>query len=260
MVLTPEQTVLYRRNILLSGIGENGQERLLSSSALLVGAGGLASSAAYYLAAAGVGRLGLMDDDVVEPSNLQRQILHSAKDVGRAKVESAAEKLRALNPGLCVEILRERLTPDNAGKVIAGYDVVIDCTDNFASRFIINDTCLELGRTFIYGGVLAFSGQLFTVVPGRGPCLRCIFPREPDAGAPGCEQLGVLGAVPGVIGALQAAEAVKYLLGLGELLIGRLLIFDALTMTFHEVGLQADPDCPSCGPRRMGAGALRPSC
>lgn len=236
----------YRYNILLSGVGEEGQKRLLSSSALLVGTGGLGSPAAYYLAAAGVGRLGLIDPDRVELSNLQRQILHRTADIGRLKAESGREKLLALNPGVEVEIFPEPLSPANAAALVSRYDIVIDCTDNFAARFLINETCLSLGKPFIYGGVLAFAGQLMTIVPGKGPCLRCLFPREPGPEAPSTRELGVLGAVPGVIGALQATEAIKYLLGLGDLLVGRLLVYDALYMSFAEIKVERNPACPAC--------------
>ncbi|WP_027718041.1 HesA/MoeB/ThiF family protein [Desulfovirgula thermocuniculi] len=236
----------YHYNILLAGVGEEGQKKLLASSVLLVGAGGLGSPAAYYLAAAGVGRLGLVDPDVVELSNLQRQILHRTADVGRLKVESAREKLLALNPEIEVEVFAARFSPENAASLVGRYDVVIDCTDNFAARFLLNETCLALGRPFVYGGVLAYAGQVMTVVPGKGPCLRCIFPQEPGPEAPSTRELGVLGAVPGVIGALQATEAVKYLLGLGDLLVGRLLVYDALFMSFTEIKVEQNPTCPAC--------------
>lgn len=245
-MLLSEQEARYRYNILLSGVGEKGQKKLLASAVLLVGAGGLGSPAAYYLAAAGVGRLGLVDADVVELSNLQRQILHRTADIGRLKVESAREKLADLNPEIEVEIFPERFSPANATALVSRYDLVIDCTDNFAARFLLNETCLRLGRPFVYGGVLAFAGQVMTVVPGAGPCLRCIFPQEPGPEAPSTRELGVLGAVPGVIGALQATEALKYLLGLGSLLVGRLLVYDALFMSFTEVKVERNPACPAC--------------
>jgi adenylyltransferase/sulfurtransferase len=198
-------------------VGSEGQEKLLRSRVLVVGAGGLGSPVAYYLAAAGVGRLGLVDADVVDLSNLQRQILHRTGDVGRPKVESARDKLVALNPDVQVEVFLERLSAASAVSLIEGYDIVVDCTDNFATRFLLNETCL-----------------------------RCIFPREPDPHVPGCAELGVLGAVPGVIGTIQATEAIKYLLGLGDLLVGRLLTYDALSMTFLEVSVGRDPGCPAC--------------
>ncbi|MFZ5649506.1 MAG: HesA/MoeB/ThiF family protein [Bacillota bacterium] len=246
-MLDRQQLERYRRNILLDGFGPEGQEKLLKSSVLVVGAGGLGSPAAYYLAAAGVGRIGVLDSDAVELSNLQRQILHGTPDLGRPKAVSAGEKLSRLNPDLTIEIHNRRLAVDTAGELLSGYDVVVDCTDNFQSRFVINDVCLRLGRPFVYGGVLAYMGQLMTIVPGRGPCFRCLYRGEPGEGSPDCSTAGVLGAVPGVIGTLQACEAVKCLVGTGELLSGRLLVYDALTASFTEVALERDPLCPSCG-------------
>ncbi|MFZ5648251.1 MAG: HesA/MoeB/ThiF family protein [Bacillota bacterium] len=246
-MLDKEQLERYRRNILLDGFGPEGQEKLLKSSVLVVGAGGLGSPAAYYLAAAGVGRIGILDSDTVDLSNLQRQILHGTPDLGRPKAVSAGEKIGRLNPGLGIEIHNRRLTADVAGEMIAGYDIVLDCTDNFQSRFIINEVCLSLDRPFVYGGVLGYMGQLMTIVPGRGPCFRCLYRGEPQTGAPDCSTVGVLGAVPGVIGTLQACEAVKYLAGIGEMLEGRLLVYDALTAFFTEIALARDPSCPSCG-------------
>ncbi|MCL6448573.1 MAG: HesA/MoeB/ThiF family protein [Armatimonadetes bacterium] len=251
-MLSAEQLIRYKRNILLAGCGEAGQERLLAGKVLLIGAGGLGSPAAYYLAAAGVGGLGLIDPDVVELSNLQRQILHNTGDLGRPKVDSAREKLLALNPDLKIEAVAGAFTRENAAALIARYDFVIDCTDNFPARYLLNEVCVRSGRPFVYGGVLAYAGQAMTIVPGRGPCLRCIFREAPGEGAPTTGQVGVLGAVPGVIGAIQATEAVKYLLGAGELLTGRLLTFDALTMTFFEAKVQRDPDCPVCGRKQSG--------
>ncbi|RKO65976.1 HesA/MoeB/ThiF family protein [Desulfofundulus salinus] len=245
--LTREQQKRYQRNILLPGVGMEGQKKLLRGGVLVVGTGGLGSPVAYYLAAAGVGHLGLVDADVVDLSNLQRQILHRTGDIGRPKVESARDKLVALNPDVQVEVFPERLSAASAVSLIERYDIVVDCTDNFATRFLLNETCLRLGKPFIYGGVLAFAGQVMTVMPGAGPCLRCIFPHEPDPHVPGCAELGVLGAVPGVIGTIQATEAIKYLLGLGDLLVGRLLTYDALSMTFYEVSIDRDSGCPACG-------------
>lgn len=246
-MLNSEQLERYRRNILLDGLGPEGQEKLLKSSVLVVGAGGLGSPASYYLAAAGVGRIGVLDSDTVELSNLQRQILHGTPDLGRPKAVSAGEKLSRLNPDLTIEIHNRRLDADTAGELLSGYDVVIDCTDNFQSRFVINHVCLGLGKPFVYGGVLAYVGQMMTIIPGRGPCFRCLYRGEPGAGAPDCSTAGVLGVVPGVIGTLQACEALKYLTGTGEILAGRLLVYDALTVSFTEVALGRDPLCPSCG-------------
>jgi adenylyltransferase/sulfurtransferase len=245
--LTEEQQELYKRNILLSGVGVAGQEKLLNSGVLLVGAGGLGSPVAFYLAAAGVGRIGLIDADTVGLSNLQRQILHTVADLGRPKVVSAAEKLKALNPDLVLEIHQKLFDTEIAADLVPNYDIVIDCTDNFAARYVINEACIKAGKPFVYGGVLAWAGQMLTIMPGRGPCFRCIFRDDPPANAPSTSELGILGAVPGVIGVLQASEAIRYLLGTGELLVGRMLIYDALSATFGEVPLERDPDCPSCG-------------
>ncbi|MEW6423823.1 MAG: HesA/MoeB/ThiF family protein [Bacillota bacterium] len=246
-MLTSEQLARYSRNILLSGFGAAGQEKLLASKVLVVGAGGLGSPVTYYLAAAGAGGLGLADPDAVEPSNLQRQILHTTRDVGRPKVESAREKLLALNPDLTVEVFPEGFHEGNALDLVGRYDFVIDCTDNFPTRYLMNEACVRLGKPFVYGGVLAYVGQVMTVLPGSSPCLRCVFREAPGEGAPTTSQVGVLGAVPGLIGTIQATEAVKYFLGIGDLLIGRLLTYDALTMSFFETRVKRDPGCPACG-------------
>lgn len=251
-MLTEAQLIRYKNNLLLAGCGEAGQEKLLAARVLIVGAGGLGSPAAYYLAAAGVGSLGLIDPDVVDLSNLQRQILHSTKDLGRPKAVSAREKLLALNPDLKIEAMAGCFDRENSFALAARYDFVIDCTDNFAARYLLNDVCVQTGKPFVYGGVLAYAGQAMTIVPGRGPCLRCVFREAPGEGAPTTGQVGVLGAVPGVIGAIQAAEAVKYFLGAGDLLTGRLLTFDALTMTFFEAKVGRDPDCPVCCRKQSG--------
>jgi adenylyltransferase/sulfurtransferase len=248
-MLNQEQLGRYRRNILLAGFGAEGQARLLDSGVLLVGAGGLGSPAAFYLAAAGVGRIGIVDGDRVEVSNLQRQILHGTPDLGRPKAESGRDKLLHLNPALRAEAIVGTITVENAQGLVAGYDLVLDCTDNFGTRFVLNDACLRLNKPFVYGGVLAYIGQLMFVMPGKGPCFRCLYRSEPRGSYPDCSTVGVLGAVPGIIGTLQAAEAVKYLVGLGDLLVGRLLIYDALTASFTEVALDKDPQCPSCGRR-----------
>lgn len=247
--LSSEQKARYKRNIILPGVGEEGQLKLLKAKVLLVGAGGLGSPAAYYLAAAGVGTIGLVDADTVDISNLQRQILHRTADIGRPKVLSAREKLKDLNPELNIEALPARFSEDIAGDLVDRYDIVIDCTDNFDTRYIINETCLSHNKPFVYGGVLSFAGQVMTILPGRGPCFRCLYREAPKANVPGCAELGILGAVPGIIGTLQATEAVKYIVGLGDLLVGRLMTYDALSATFFEVPLGADTDCPSCGHR-----------
>lgn len=248
-MLSSEQAARYRRNLLLPGFGEEGQRKLLDSGVLLVGAGGLGSPAALYLAAAGVGRIGILDHDRVDLSNLQRQVIHGTPDIGREKAQSARETLIGINPRLVVEAHSTLLNEANARELIAGYDMVLDCTDNFEARFIINEACLGLKRPFVYGGVLSYTGQVLVVMPGRGPCFRCLYRNKPGRDVPDCSTVGVLGTVPGVIGTLQACEAIKYLTGIGELLVGRLLIYDALTATFTEVALERDPGCPYCGGR-----------
>lgn len=245
-MLTGSQLERYRRNIILSGVGAGGQEKLLKSGVLVVGAGGLGSPVAYYLAAAGVGRIGLVDGDRVDVSNLQRQILHRTDDIGRPKVQSGADKLRELNPDIEIVTVDERITGANAAEIIQSYDMVIDCTDNFTVRYLLNETCIIQSKPMVFGGVLSYSGQLMTIIPGKGPCLRCVYREDPSSNVPNCADEGVLGAVPGVIGTLQASETVMYILGLGKLLVGRLLTYDALTATFYEINLERDPDCPSC--------------
>lgn len=234
-MLKPEQRHRYKRSIMLEGIGEQGQEKLLKSRVLIVGAGGLGSAVAYYLAAAGVGHLGLVDGDLVDLSNLQRQILYQTGDLRKPKVEVAKARLAALNPELKIEAIYGNLEEENALSLIGRYDVVVDCTDNFTARFSINDTCVRLGKPFIHGAVSSFFGQVMTVVPGAGPCFRCIFPEEPQGYS--ASDSGVLSPLPGTIGTVQATEVIKYILGLGDLLVGRLLVCDALSMTFSEVSV-----------------------
>lgn len=245
-MLTDNQLKRYKRNILLPGVGPEGQEKLLKSRVLVVGAGGLGSPAAYYLAAAGVGHITLADSDKVDLSNLQRQILHRTGDIGRPKVISGSEKISALNPDIQVNTIEGLITADNVDQAVREHDLVVDCTDNFSVRYLLNAACVRLGKTMVFGGVLSFSGQLMTIIPGEGPCLRCLYRDEPSPGAPSCAEVGVLGAVPGIIGVLQCAEAVKYLLGLGQLLVGRLLTYDALSAAFFEIALERDPSCPDC--------------
>ncbi|MCK9488399.1 MAG: molybdopterin-synthase adenylyltransferase MoeB [Xanthomonadales bacterium] len=238
----------YDRHLRLPEIGVEGQRRLLDSRVLLVGAGGLGSPSALYLAAAGVGTLALIDDDHVERSNLQRQVLHDDDSIGQAKVQSAARRLAAMNPGIEVRQIRQRLEDDNASAVLEGYDVVIDGADNFATRYRVNAACLELGIPWVYGAVQRFQGQASVFVPGQGPCYRCLFPEPPPPEfAPSCSEAGVLGVLPGLIGLIQATEAIKLLLGLGTPLTGRILTYDALAMRFGEIGLPRDPHCPGCG-------------
>lgn len=246
--LTPEQMRRYSRHMLLAEIGLSGQKKIARGSALVVGTGALGSPAAYYLAAAGVGRLGLIDGDRVDLSNLGRQILHATPDIGRPKVESAAEKLHRLNPGLEVAAHEGRLDSSNALDLFRRYDVIVDATDNFATRYLINDACVLTGRPFVHGSVLRFDGQASTFIPGSGPCYRCLYPDPPAPGTvPSCQEAGVLGPVPGIIGTIQALEVLKLLSGAGRTLAGRLLLFDGLALRFDEVRLRRDPGCAICG-------------
>lgn len=249
MAFTDDQLERYSRHLILKEIGVRGQKRLLSAKVLVIGAGGLGSPAAMYLAAAGVGTIGIVDDDVVDLSNLQRQIMHRTADVGVPKVESARDTIQALNPDVNVHPYHMRVEADNIAQLIDDYDVVIDAADNFSTKFLINDACVLAHKPYIYGGALRFEGQLMDYVPDRGPCYRCIFRDMPAAGeVPSCKEAGVLGAVVGTIGSLQAVEAVKLILGLGEPLVARLLTFDALAMRFRAVPLpEREADCPVCG-------------
>jgi len=246
--LGTDQIQRYSRHLLLSQVGERGQRKLLRSRVLLIGAGGLGSPTALYLAAAGVGTIGLMDADVVDITNLQRQVLHTTADVGRPKVESGARTLKALNPDVNVIALPTRLNVDNAMDVIADYDVVIDGSDNFSTRHLVNDACFLAGKPHVHGSIFQFEGMASVFAPNQGPCYRCLYPTPPPAGlVPSCAEAGVLGVLPGIVGVIQATEAVKLLLSLGEPLIGRLLTYDALGMRFREVRLRRDPNCPLCG-------------
>ena len=246
--MTDEQTERYYRQIILKEIGSGGQRRLMNAKVLIVGAGGLGSPAALYLAAAGVGRLGIADFDEVDRTNLQRQILHSTKDIGRKKVESAAERIAAMNPNVVVDAIHSVVHADNIQELIRPWDFIIDGTDNAAAKYLINDACVIEGKPYSHAGVLQFRGQTTTYVPGRSPCLRCIFPYSHERGGPSCDMAGVIGGVCGVIGTLQAMEAIKYIVGVGKLLTGRLLSYDALQVRFHEVHLPApDVNCSVCG-------------
>lgn len=248
LALDHRQKKRYHRNIMLPGVGEQGQLKLLNSSVLVVGNGGLGSPVAYYLAAAGIGHLGLADADVVDTSNLQRQILHTTADVGRLKVESALEKLQAINPDIKFQLYPFRIDQDNAAELVRQHDIVVDATDNLESRYFLNQACILEGKPFIYGGVLSMVGQAMTILPGRGPCFRCIFREQPSAKAvKSTAEVGILGSVAGIIGTIQATEAVKYLLGQGDLLVGRMLTMEALSMTFQEVEVKRDSVCPDCG-------------
>jgi len=245
---TEEQIRRYSRHILLPEVGGRGQKRLLSSSVLVVGMGGLGSPVALYLAAAGIGTMGLVDFDTVELSNLQRQIIHSTRDLGRPKVLSARESIVAINPDVHVVEYDERLSSENVLDIVTRYDVVVDGTDNFATRFLLNDACILAGKANVYGAVFRFEGQVSVFDHRRGPCYRCLVPEMPPLGSvPSCQEAGVLGVLPGTIGLLQATETIKLLLGIGRSLMGRLLIFDALEMETYELKLRKNPNCPACG-------------
>ncbi len=248
MNFTKEQVKRYKRHLLLDEVSITGQKRLLESKVLCIGAGGLGAPALYYLAAAGVGTIGIADGDVVDFSNLQRQIVHFTKDVGRSKALSAKEKLSELNPDVNIILHEEFLRANNIAQVIEQYDFVLDGTDSFSSKFLINDACVMAHKAFSHGGILRFEGQVMTVVPGKSRCYRCIFKEPPPLNSiPTCSEAGVIGVLPGVIGSIQATETIKYLLGKGELLTDRLLIYDALSMRFRETRGKRNPKCPVCG-------------
>src|SRR4051795_976886 len=253
-VLTPEQRNRYSRHVLLPEVGEAGQQKLLESRVLLLGAGGLGSPAALYLAAAGVGTLGIVDMDVVDASNLQRQILHSTDRIGERKVDSAKKTLTALNPDVNVVTYDVRLGADNVLDIIDGYDVIVDGTDNFPTRYLVNDASLLKKIPVVHGSIFRFEGQATVFKPYDGPCYRCMIPEPPPAElAPSCSEAGVIGVLPGIVGSLQAMEAIKLLLGLGDPLVGRLLAYDALEETFRVFKVNRDPECPACG---EGAGEI----
>ena len=258
VALSAEQQKRYSRHLLIPEIGAEGQRKLLDSKVLFIGAGGLGSPGLLYLAAAGVGTLGVVDFDVVELSNIQRQVVHTSARLGVKKTESAAETVRALNPDVTVVQHDEMLTDDNVGRLIEGYDLVIDGTDTFETRYSLNDAAVRARVPVVHASVFRFEGQLTVFVPFEGPCYRCLYPTPPPPElAPGCSVAGVLGVVPGVMGLLQATEGVKVLLGIGEPLVGRLLIYDALDGTFTELQLRRDPACPACGEVVEGAQAAR---
>lgn len=238
MSFTNEQLDRYSRHIILKEIGVKGQKKLAAAKVLIIGAGGLGAPAAIYLAAAGVGKIGIADADVVDLSNLQRQIIHTTNDLGKPKVESAAETMRAINPNVEVQTYNAFIDSKNILDLLSDYDFVLDGTDNFPAKFLINDACVMANKPFTHAGIIRFKGQLITVIPHESPCYRCVFKNPPPKGAvPTCREAGVVGAMAGVIGSLQALEAVKYITGTGELLTGKLLTFDALTMNFHTVKL-----------------------
>jgi sulfur-carrier protein adenylyltransferase/sulfurtransferase len=246
--LTREELVRYSRHILLPQVGEEGQRALKRSRVLLVGAGGLGSPIALYLAAAGVGAIGLVEFDTVDLSNLQRQILHGSAGVGSLKIDSARDRLLDINPNVSIEPYRTRLTSQNALEIARGYDIIVDGTDNFATRYLVNDTSVLLGIPNVYGSVYRFEGQASVFGAAEGPCYRCLFrdPPPPDL-VPSCAEGGVLGVVPGLVGTIQATEAIKMLLGLGDTLVGKLLTIDVMTMSFRTLRIQKDPSCPACG-------------
>lgn len=248
MALRDDQIERYSRQILLPNVGGGGQEKLLKAKVLIIGAGGLGSPCALYLASAGIGRIGIVDSDKVELNNLQRQLLHSTKEVGRPKVESAKDRIEGLNPDVEVITYNTRLTSKNILEVIKGYDIVVDGSDNFPTRYLVNDACVLAKKPLSHGGIFRFDGQAITILPGESACYRCLFPEPPPPGlVPSCQEAGILGAVAGVIGTIQANEVLKYALGIGGLLAGRLLVFSALDSSFRQVRVPKVSKCPVCG-------------
>lgn len=246
--LTQDQLTRYSRHLLIPEVGEKGQKKLLNSSVLMLGAGGLGCPAAFYLAAAGIGRLGIIDSDIVDRSNLQRQILHTDDSVGEPKVESAGKRLRALNPGIEIVEFNTRLTSENVLDIFEGWDLVVDGGDNFPTRYLVNDACVHLNIPNVTGSVFRFEGQVTVIKPYEGPCYRCLYPEPPPAEfAPSCQEAGVLGVVTGIVGSLQAAEVIKVLLGIGTPLIGKLLMYDALDQNVRKLKVRRDHNCKMCG-------------
>ena len=253
-LLTPAQMRRYSRHVLIPEVGQEGQRKLLDAKVLLIGAGGLGSPIGLYLAASGVGTIGFVDDDVVDESNLQRQVLHGVDRIGMLKVDSAEITIRGLNPETNVVKHVERLDAGNVERLIGGYDVIVDGTDNFDTRYVLNDAAVKLRKPVVHGSIYRWDGQITTFVPFEGPCYRCMYPTQPpEELAPGCSVAGVLGVLPGIVGMLQANEVMKLVLGVGETLAGRLLMFDALGTTFDEVRIWRDPACPACGEGVAGA-------
>lgn len=245
---TPEQTIRYSRHFLLPEVGEEGQAKLLNAKVLMVGAGGLGSPSAYYLAAAGVGTLGIVDNDVVDLSNLQRQILHTNDRVGMPKTESAKMTIQALNPDVRVIPYQQKLTSQNIMEIIKDYDIIVDGCDNFPTRYLVNDACVLAKKPNVHGSIFQFEGQATVFYPGKGPCYRCLYPEPPPADmAPSCQEAGVLGVLPGLIGVIQAIETIKLILGKGDPLVGKLVCFNTLGMEINTLKLKADPACPMCG-------------
>jgi sulfur-carrier protein adenylyltransferase/sulfurtransferase len=246
--LSKEEILRYSRHLIIPEVGMEGQKKLKAASVLLIGAGGLGSPLALYLAAAGIGKIGIVDYDVVDETNLQRQIMHTTKDVGRSKLESAKESIEGINPYVEVETFKIRLSSDNALDILKNYDVIVDGTDNFPTRYLVNDACVLLGKPNVYGSIFRFDGQVTVFDAVRGPCYRCLYPTPPPPGlVPSCAEGGVLGVLPGIIGTLQALETIKLIIGEGDSLVGRLVLFDALKFKFREFKLEKNPDCPVCG-------------
>jgi adenylyltransferase/sulfurtransferase len=249
--LSVEEVRRYGRHLIMPEVGMDGQKKLKAASVLLIGAGGLGSPLGLYLAAAGVGRIGIVDFDVVDYSNLQRQVLYSTKDVGRPKLASAKERLEGINPFVKVETYEMHLSSENALGLFSGYDIIVDGTDNFPTRYLVNDACVITGKPNVYGSIFRFEGQVSVFATNDGPCYRCLYPEPPPPGlVPSCAEGGVLGILPGIIGTIQANETVKLIIGKGEPLVGRLLLFDALKTKFRELKLRKNPDCPVCGEHR----------
>jgi adenylyltransferase/sulfurtransferase len=252
--LSHDELLRYSRHLILPDVELDGQKRIRDARVLLVGAGGLGSPTALYLAAAGVGTLGIVDFDTVDLSNLQRQVLHGTSDVGRPKIDSARDRIVDLNPHVVVDTHRTQLTSANALEILGSYDVIVDGTDNFPTRYLVNDACVMLGKPNVYGSIFRFEGQASVFSSGEGPCYRCLFPHPPPPGlVPSCAEGGVLGVLPGLVGTIQATETLKLILGIGDTLVGRLLLIDTLGMRFHTVRIPRDPDCPACGTREIKA-------
>ena len=266
MEFTETQINRYSRHILLPEVGGKGQKKIIQAKVLVVGAGGLGSPAALYLAAAGIGTIGLIDSDVVDLSNLQRQVIHHTADVGRSKVLSGKEKIQALNPDVNVVMYEERLTAGNALKIVGDYDVVLDGVDNFPTKFLINDACFFAGKPLVHGGILRFDGRVTTIIPKKSACYRCVFKKPPPEGlVASCQEAGVIGVLAGIIGTIQATEALKLILGIGRPLTDRLLDFDARRTQFREIRIKRNPECPLCGERPtitqlMEDGNVGPTC
>jgi molybdopterin/thiamine biosynthesis adenylyltransferase/rhodanese-related sulfurtransferase len=249
--LTPDEIRRYSRHLIMPEVGIEGQLKLRRARVLMIGAGGLGAPAGLYLTAAGVGTIGIVDFDAVDDSNLQRQVTFGTKDVGRSKVQAARARLHDLNPSVNFELFETRLTSANALQIIKGYDIVVDGSDNFPTRYLVNDACVLLGKPYVYGSIFRFEGQNTVFAAPDGPCYRCLYPTPPPPGSvPNCADAGVLGVLPGIVGAIQASETIKWILGAGELLVGRLLLFDALSMRFREIKLSRSDECPVCGPSR----------